>query len=108
MKNETFLIPANSKRGLLIFNVFTSLDLIIFGSGIFTTVFLIMIYSPPGLLETILVLLPALITGLLVTPVPNYHNVLLVLIEAYTYFTERQNFIWKGWQFYGEEENKKV
>lgn len=109
MERETYLIPANSKRGLLIFNAFTSFDLILFGIGFFITIILIMAFPPALLLYTILELAPALIAGFLVMPVPNYHNVLVVLTEAIQYLTDRQRFIWKGWQFNDgiEKEQKK-
>ena len=55
---NTFLIPANSKRGLLILNAFTLIDLIIFGVGLLITIILITTVSPSDLFETILVLLP--------------------------------------------------
>lgn len=109
MDKETYLIPANSKRGLLIFNAFTSFDLTIFGIGFFITIMAILIFPPQILLHTIIELLPALVTGFLVMPVPNYHNVLVVLTELIQYLTERQRYIWKGWHFYDgmEQEQKK-
>ncbi len=103
-KNNTYLIPANSKKGVLIFNAFTTTDLIILGVGVFITMVWVVTFPPTELLPTILALLPALITGLLVTPVPNYHNVLVVLIEAANYYTQRQNYLWKGWLFYDESQ----
>ncbi len=106
MKNDSYLIPANSKKGLLILNIFRPFDLILFGTGVFITMLLIIVISPSSLIATILVLLPGLLTGLLVTPVPNYHNVLIVLSEAIKYYSERQNYIWKGWHFYEEFEQK--
>lgn len=44
--------------------------------------------------------MPAAITGLLVLPIPNYHNVLVVLQCIFEFYTERQKFEWKGWCFY--------
>jgi hypothetical protein len=106
LDKNTFLIPANSKRGLLILNAFTLIDLIIFGVGLLITIILITTVSPSDLFETILVLLPGMIAALLVTPIPNYHNVLTVLKEAIDYYSQRQNYIWKGWLF-REEYNEK-
>ena len=40
-----------------------------------------------------------MIAALLVTPIPNYHNVLTVLKEAIDYYSQRQNYIWKGGYF---------
>ena len=44
--------------------------------------------------------LPAGITGLLVIPIPNYHNVLCVIQSVLKFFFERRNYVWKGWCFY--------
>ena len=41
-----FLIPANSKKSMLIFGVFTTFDLILFGSGIGVTILLLLIIAP--------------------------------------------------------------
>jgi len=30
-------------------------------------------------------------------PVPNYHNMLNVILEAYEFLTSRQMYRWKGW-----------
>lgn len=106
-EKNTYLIPANSKRGLLILNLFTTLDLIILGIGVFITGVLITIINTSSLLMTILVLSPALVAAMLVTPIPNYHNVLVVLTEAIEYFSQRQNYIWKGWNFHEEIESEK-
>jgi hypothetical protein len=95
--NNGYLIPANSKRGNLILNVFTYFDLILFGSGVGTTFLLILIVPMSNIFLTVVILLPALITALLVAPIPNYHNVLTVLIALIRFYNRRQNYIWKGW-----------
>ena len=92
-----FLVPANTKKSMLIFGLFTTFDLILFGSGISITVLLLMIVSPSSLLTAIIDLLPAVICGFLVLPVPNYHNIRVVIQELYRFYTIRQKFIWKGW-----------
>lgn len=101
-----FLIPANSKKSMLIFGVFTTFDLILFGSGIGVTILLLLIIAPNTLFAAVIDLLPALICGFLVLPVPNYHNIRIIIQEAYKFFTTRQKFIWKGWcvkDEYGDE-----
>ena len=95
-----FLIPANAKRGTLIFNIFRPIDLIIFGSGIAMSIVLLLVLKTSKIFMAILAILPVCITGLLVFPIPNYQNVLCVLINVYNFFTERRRYTWKGWCFY--------
>ena len=92
-----YLIPANSKKSLLIFSMFTWFDLILFGSGLAITILLLMILNPTSIWLAIIDLLPAVITSFLVMPIPNYHNTLTLIKDLYTFFTTRQKFIWKGW-----------
>lgn len=101
-----FLIPANSKKSMLIFGAFTTFDLILFACGITATVIMLLLIAPNTLFGAVIDLMPALICGFLVLPVPNYHNIRIILQEAYRYFTSRQKFIWKGWcvkDEYGDE-----
>lgn len=92
-----FLIPANTKKSMLIFGAFTTFDLILFAVGIGATLLMLVIISPNTLLTAIIDLLPALICGFLVLPIPNYHNIGIVIQELYRFYTTRQRFIWKGW-----------
>ena len=92
-----FLIPANTKKSMLIFGVFTTFDLILFGIGIGITLLLLLIIQPNNLLTACIDLAPGVICGFLVLPVPNYHNIRVVIQELYTFYTTRQKFIWKGW-----------
>lgn len=92
-----YLIPANSKRSMLIFGLFTSFDLILFASGVGITILLLLIISPSTLLGAAIDLAPAVITGFLVLPIPNYHNTRTLIKEVYKFYTSRQKFIWKGW-----------
>ena len=103
--NKNYLIPANSKRSLLIFSVFTPFDLIMFAIGISMTLILLLVLPVDKLLYAVIALAPGLITGFLVLPIPNYHNMLTIIKEAFRFFTQRRNFIWKGWCFnHGEDE----
>ena len=100
-----YLIPANTKRGSLILGLFRPFDLILFGTGVLITVIFLALFPLSSTLVTVLVLLPALITGFLVIPIPYYHNMLNVLTELFEFLTSRQKYIWKGWCVeYGEEE----
>ena len=107
MDKNTYLIPANTKAGKLILNIFTVFDLIILLSGIGVTLILLFAMPLDTLLLTIIALSPALICSFLVLPIPNYHNVLTVIKGAFYFFIERRIFIWKGWCVYDEEQGKK-
>lgn len=94
-----YLIPANSKKSMLILGLFKPIDLIMFGSGLGITLLLLMIVPLETVLATVLVMAPACVTGFLVMPVPNYHNILQVIINIIDFFSDRQKFVWKGWCF---------
>ena len=105
-----YLIPANAKKGTLIFNIFRPFDLMLFGGGIGVTLILLAILQNSNIILTLLALLPVSITGLLVFPVPNYHNVLCAIISIYSFYTGRRKYIWKGWCFneqFAREENSR-
>ncbi len=95
-----YLIPANTKKGQLIFNMFTPIDLVIFGFGLMGSFILLLIIGTDSILTTIIVLLPALFSALLVMPIPNYHNVISFIISMYRFFTNQRKYLWRGWGFY--------
>ena len=95
-----YLVPANAKKGTLILNIFRPVDLIIFGAGIIVSLLLLMMVKASNMAMVILACLPVGITGMLVVPIPNYHNVLCALQSILRYFTVRRNYIWRGWCFY--------
>lgn len=95
--NNNFLIPANSKKSQLYFGLFNKFDLILFGSGVGITLLAMMILPANNGILALIICLPAVVTGFLVFPVPNYHNVLTLLKSVWNFFTTRQRFIWKGW-----------
>lgn len=105
--NNSYLIPANSKKSLLYFNLFNKFDLILFGSGVGVSLVLLLILSGSNLGWTIFALAPGLITGFLVLPIPNYHNILTVILNVIDFYTTRQRYIWKGWCFLDGKESKK-
>lgn len=92
-----YLIPANTKRGKLIFGWFRPFDLMLFGSGLLLTFILLAFVPLSNTWMVLIVLAPALITAFLVMPVPNYHNMLNIIVELYDYITNRQTYRWKGW-----------
>ena len=95
-----YLIPANAKKGTLIFNIFRLFDLILFCSGVGITLLLLVLVPSSNLFFTIFALLPGLICGMLVVPIPNYHNILCAIQSIYNFYTLRRRYIWKGWCFY--------
>lgn len=95
--NNQFLIPANSKKAILYFGLFNKFDLILFGSGVGFSMLMMSIIPANSWVISIMIILPALVTGFLVFPVPNYHNVLTLLKSIWEFLTTRQKFIWKGW-----------
>lgn len=104
--NGRFLIPANSKKSMLIFGLFKPNELIMFGVCLGITILGLISLPTGNTIVAILTLMPALIGGFLVMPVPHYHNVLTVIQSALTFFNTRQKFIWKGWCFLHESDEK--
>ena len=102
-----YLIPANSKRSLLIFSMFTWFDLALFGIGLTITMILLLAVSPDNVILAIVDLAPAAITAFLVMPIPNYHNALTLIKDLYVFYTSRQRFIWKGWCVLDEYKDEK-
>ena len=94
---NTYLIPANTKKGTLILGIFRPFDLILSGAGVLITLILLLIMPMGSTGQVILVILPAAIATFLIVPVPHYHNILTIIVEGYTFFTNRQKYIWKGW-----------
>ena len=95
--NNMYLIPANSKKSMMIFGMFYTFDLILFGTGMGITLLLLLVLPLDSLAVSMLAISPGLITGLLVFPIPNYHNTLTVIIDLWEFVTTRQKYIWKGW-----------
>ncbi len=95
-----FLVPANAKKGTLILNLFRPFDLILFGTGIAVTLFLLLLIPSTNILLVLLCCLPAAVTGFLVIPIANYHNVLVAIQSIIHFYTERRKYTWKGWCFY--------
>ena len=92
-----YLIPANTKKGKLILGLFRPFDLALFSSGVLVSVLLLAILPLVSTGVTILLLSPAFICAFLVMPVPYYHNMLNLILEAYDYLTNRRHYKWKGW-----------
>ena len=96
--NHNYLIPANSKKSMLILGFFTPIDLIIFAIGCSVTLAFLFIFNDTLSMSALLIVLsPALIASFLVMPVPNYHNVLQLLTNIIMYFVGRKRYYWRGW-----------
>lgn len=107
MYEDSYLVPANAKKGTLILNLFRPIDLIIFGVGVAVTLIALLLVSDQGTLALIISILPAGITGLLVLPIPNYHNTLCAIQSIIAFYTNSREYEWKGWCFYEQLINDK-
>ena len=105
--NDLYMIPANSKKSIMIFGMFYPFDLILLGFGVMTSLILMMALPMDSIVVSLIAISPGLVTGLLVFPIPNYHNTLTVLIDLWEFLTTRQKFIWKGWCVLDEFEDSK-
>lgn len=107
MRNDIYLIPANSKKGQLIFNLFRGIDLAIFALGMgLSVIFFIVLQDFNDLFTSLLKIVPACLGGFLVVPVPNYHNVLEFIKDMLKFFFNRRVYRWRGWcvrSEYGED-----
>lgn len=100
-----YLIPANSKRSMLILGLFTPIDLIIFGVGAGITMMLLFIINAQTLQDIGIILTPLLISGAMVLPIPNHRNLWQFTANVYNYFSHRRRYYWRGWcMLYGEKE----
>ena len=94
-----FLIPANTKRGQLIFSMFRPVDLAILLTGVSITFILLIILSnnDADTWLKILAIFPGLICVGLVFPMANYHNVMVAIGEIISYYSNNRNYKWRGW-----------
>lgn len=95
--NNMYIIPANSKKGQLIFNMFRSIDLVVFLTGVGVSLIFFVAISDNSLLSTFIKLFPICTGGFLVVPVPHYHNVMMFIKDMYMFFVNRRVYFWKGW-----------
>lgn len=103
---NNYLIPANTKKSMLIFGLFTKFDLIMFSCGVGATLLFLMVLPVEKLTFAIISLLPALVTGFLVMPVDNYHNFLTLIKSVLDFYMNQRKFKWKGWCVPHEESKK--
>ena len=103
MEENQYLIPANSKKSMLILGYFTPVDLVIFVMGILFTVILLFMIKSSTFVLLLLVISPALISAFLILPVPHYHNMLQLITNFYDFITKNRRYYWKGWCATSEE-----
>ena len=93
-----YIIPANSKKSQLIFNVFRPIDLFgILLPGALLTVLFLFIFPGDSISAIVIKLAPVSLALFLVMPIPFYHNVLVYLRELYLYFNSPRRYYWRGW-----------
>ena len=97
MNNNSYLIPANSKKSMLILGFFNPTDLVIFITGCVITFLLLLVIRTNTLKEAFLIVAPALFSAFLILPVPNHHNLRTFIGNVYHYFTNRRSYYWRGW-----------
>lgn len=104
MDDNSYLIPANSKKSMLILGFFNPVDLIIFVTGLVLMFLLLMIFGAENLKQSFLIISPALIGSFLVLPVPHHHNIRTFICNVYHYFSNRRIYYWRGWCIHNGEE----
>ncbi len=105
--NQTFLVPANSKKQNLIFGFLLPVDLIIVSVAIAITFILLMILPVTELWGVVVTLIPVVLGAFLVFPIPNYHNARILIVEVYNfYFKSRKKYIWRGWCYQYEQSDE--
>lgn len=101
---DRYLIPANSKRSMLILSLFAPIDLIIVGVGGAITIFLLLLINIETTTDILIVLTPVLIATAMVIPVPNHRNVWQLTANILYYFTNQRKYRWRGWcMLHGKE-----
>lgn len=101
------LVPANTKKSMLIMSMLRPLDAMILGVGISISVILLLIFSNAGTFMTIISCIPMIVALILVMPIQNYHNTLVAIQSILRFYQERRKYIWKGWCIYDEYKNEK-
>ena len=100
----TFVAPKNFKRGRLIANKYTVLDLLIAGTGILTSLALEILFltrmlsssSALNLGVAILFFVPAGVSILFIVPNGIYHNIFTFGLLFLQELLSPKSYIWKG------------
>ena len=106
--NNRYLIPANTKRSMLILGLFNKIDLVIFLVGVALTIMLMLVVGSDTPLAIGVNLAPLIISTIMVAPVPNHRNVWNFTVNVYTFFANQRKYRWRGWcMLHGEDEESK-
>ena len=101
MMDNQYLIPANTKRSGLILGYFRGVDIALLGTGSFISLIaLAIIGTGSNMMTLIMILSPGFISAALVFPIPNYHNLRVLLVRMIIYFSNRRKYVWKGWEYH--------
>ena len=104
--NNQYLVPANSKKSLLIFGMFRKIDFIIALVGVGLTAILSLTINLNSVSGILIALIPLILAATLVAPLPNYHNLLQFLTNLFNFFSKRRTYLWKGWSFIDEQSSE--
>lgn len=105
--NQTFLVPSNFKKSRLIFGAFKVVDLIYFFVGLAITIVMFILTDGKGLKMNIMSLIPLITVSILITPIPNYHNIIYFIQRlVHFYFLSKRNYKWTGWNYKEELMNE--
>lgn len=99
-----FTAPKNFKRGRLIANKYTVMDLIIAAAGVGTSLFLEILFLTSisgknvamNTITAIALMIPAMISLLFIIPIGIYHNVFALLLMLIRRAGKPKHYIWKG------------
>lgn len=92
-----YLVPANTKKSMLIMGMLRPIDAVILGVGVSISIILLIIFNNAGTILTLVSCIPMLVSLALVLPIPNYHNTLVALQSIIRFYQERRKYIWRGW-----------
>ena len=102
------LVPANTKKSMLVFGMFRPLpDLLILGIGVAISIILLLSFGNASTWILLLCSTPMLIGLVLVMPIPNYHNTLCAIQSILEFYNGRRKYIWKGWCAKNEYQDNK-
>ena len=107
MNGYGYLVPANTKKSLLIFGMLRPVDAFILGGGVAVSVLALLIFNTDNTWLLLLECVPMLVCLILVLPIPHYHNTLVGIQSIIKFYNERRNYIWKGWCVYDEFKDSK-
>jgi len=102
-----YLIPANSKKSMLILGIFNTADLIVFSIGVTVSVFLLITVKTSDIWKLLLMISPGLFSALMIMPIPPYHNVMTLTGNILRYYTGIKKYYWRGWCASYDEQSKR-